>query len=93
MTRKKQIDEFVNVDNKVDLIKIESFDNIPLSRYFFNPITKDILLFLPISNRYKLVKPTKSIVKGHAYDVISLIPSDNSKRIRKPYHSVMFCVI
>ena len=78
-TRHKQLDT-INIDNKDALVKIEFFDSIPLSRYFFNPNTNDILLYLPISNQYKLVKPTKISSKGSSYDVIFPIPSDNSKR-------------
>ena len=46
--RKKQVDEFVEVDNKDDLIKIEEFDGIPLSRYFYNTKTDEVLLYMPI---------------------------------------------
>ena len=58
MTRRKQPDTIITISNPTELIKRESFDSIPLSRYFFNPNTNDILLYLPISGQYKLVKPT-----------------------------------
>ena len=83
--RRKQPDTIINVSNPTDLIKIDSFDSIPLSRYFFNPATNDILLYLPISNQYKLVKPTVLTIKSHTYNTIALIPSDNSKRIKKSF--------
>lgn len=83
ITRLKQLNTIINISNKNVLIPITYLDSIPLSRYFFNPTTNDILLYLSISNQYKLLKPTKPIVKGHTYDIISLIPSDNSKYIRK----------
>ena len=81
-THRKQTDTIINVSSN-DLIKIESFDSITHSRYFFNPTTNDILLCMPISRQYKLVKPIKTSSKGHTYDAIFLIPSDNSKRIGK----------
>ena len=43
--RKKQVDELVEVDNKDDLIKIEEFDGIPLSRYFYNTKTNEVVLY------------------------------------------------
>lgn len=84
-TRKKQVDEFINVENKDDLIKITSFDGISLSRYFYNPKTDEVLLYMPICEQYKKLKPTKLKSKGYDYEIISLIPSDNSKRIQKMF--------
>ena len=43
-TRRKQTDIVIDV-SPTDLIPIASFDSIPLSRYFFNPATDDILLY------------------------------------------------
>ena len=91
-TRRKQTDTNILISNPSDLIKIESFDGIPLSRYFFNPNTNDILLYLPISGQYKLVKPTKTSTKGSSYDIF-LIPSDNSKRIGKSYNNFISHVL
>ena len=84
-TRRKQTDTIIPISNPSSLIPITSFDSIPLSRYFFNPTTNDILLYLPISNQYKLVKPTVLTIKSHTYNTIALIPSDNSKRIKKSF--------
>ena len=84
--RKKQVDEFVKVDNNDDLIKIEEFDGIPLSRYFYNTKTDEVLLYMPICGQYKLLKPTKSFSqKGSQSDIIFLIPSDNGKRVGKRF--------
>ena len=85
MSRLKQPDTVISISNTSSLIKIESFDSIPLSRYFFNPTTNDVLLYLPISGQYKVVKPTVHTIKGHTYNTIALIPSDNSKRIKKSF--------
>ena len=91
--RRKQPDTIISISNPSSLIPITSFDSIPLSRYFFSPATNDILLYLPISNQYKLVKPTVLTIKSHTYNTIALIPSDNSKRIKKSFDKFLAYVL
>ena len=72
--RKKQVDEFVRVNNKDDIFKIEEFDDIPLSRYFYNTKTNEFLYYMHICEQYKKLKPTVARCRGYEYEIISLMP-------------------
>ena len=53
--QKEYVDDMVVAD--LDLILIDEYKDIKLNRYYFDKINKRILLYMPLKNRYQIVKP------------------------------------
>ena len=72
---KKQQKEFVD-DVKVDeLIQIDVYKDIKLNRYFYDKANHRVLLYLPLRNRYQIVKPFPIKTNKNRNQAFCLIPA------------------
>ena len=58
MSRGKQATEFINDIYESNLIQIKEYQGIQLDRYYFDATNKQILFYMPINHKYKLLKPS-----------------------------------
>ena len=91
--RKKQIDEFIDEINNNDLVQIEEYDGMPLNRYYFDKLNKRVLFYMPIHQKFKLLKPSRMRKNDDKYQSIGLVSADNGKRITKSYNKFIKTII
>ena len=76
-TNKYQQKEFVDdkVVNDLDLIQIDEYKDIKLNRYYYDKVNKRVLLYMPLRNRYQIVKPFAIKTNKNRNRAFALIPA------------------
>ena len=95
MTRQYRQKEYVDdiVVDDLDLILIDEYKDIKLNRYYFDKINKRILLYMPLKNRYQIVKPFAIKTNKNRNQAFTLIPAFSTKSKTLSYDKFMDYVL